>query len=120
MSSQNDLKLCQEKLGYHFHKVKYLTIALTHSSYANEGKKGEPCNERQEFLGDAVLSIIVSDYLFRHYSHLPEGELTKLRAALVCEKALCQYAIELGLGNFLFLGKGEESTGGRKRPVDFS
>ena len=116
MSSQNDLKLCQEKLGYHFHKVKYLTIALTHSSYANEGKKGEPCNERQEFLGDAVLSIIVSDYLFRHYSHLPEGELTKLRAALVCEKALCQYAIELGLGNFLFLGKGEESTGGRKRP----
>ena len=73
MSGQTDLKLCQEKIGHHFRKIKYLTIALTHSSYANEGKKEDPCNERQEFLGDAVLSIIVSDYLFRHYSHLPEG-----------------------------------------------
>ena len=116
MNCQTDLKLCQEKLGYHFHNQKYLTIALTHSSYANEGKKEDPCNERQEFLGDAVLSIIVSDYLFRHYSHLPEGELTKLRAALVCEKALCQYAVQLGLGDFLLLGKGEEATGGRQRP----
>ena len=104
MSGQTDLKLCQEKIGYHFRKIKYLTIALTHSSYANEGKKEDPCNERQEFLGDAVLSIIVSDYLFRHYSHLPEGELTKLRAALVCEKALCRYALSLGLGDFLLLG----------------
>ena len=116
MSGQTDLKLCQEKIGYHFRKIKYLTIALTHSSYANEGKKEDPCNERQEFLGDAVLSIIVSDYLFRHYSHLPEGELTKLRAALVCEKALCRYALSLGLGDFLLLGKGEEATGGRQRP----
>lgn len=116
MSGQTDLKLCQEKIGHHFRKIKYLTIALTHSSYANEGKKEDPCNERQEFLGDAVLSIIVSDYLFRHYSHLPEGELTKLRAALVCEKALCRYALSLGLGDFLLLGKGEEATGGRQRP----
>ena len=81
MSGQTDLKAFQKKLDYVFREEKYLTIALTHSSYANEGKKEDPCNERQEFLGDAVLSIIVSDYLFRHYSHLPEGELTKLRAA---------------------------------------
>ncbi|MDD3192341.1 MAG: ribonuclease III [Oscillospiraceae bacterium] len=116
MSCQTDLKSFQKKLDYTFRDEKYLAIALTHSSYANEGKKENPCNERQEFLGDAVLSIIVSDYLFRHYSHLPEGELTKLRAALVCEKALCQYALQLGLGEFLLLGRGEESTGGRKRP----
>ena len=106
----------QQVIHYQFHNITFLEVALTHSSYANEMRHQVRYNERQEFLGDAVLSIIVSDYLFRHYSHLPEGELTKLRAALVCEKALCQYAIELGLGNFLFLGKGEESTGGRKRP----
>lgn len=116
MNGQMDLKAFQKKLNYVFREEKYLIIALTHSSYANEGKKEAPCNERQEFLGDAVLSIIVSDYLFRHYSHLPEGELTKLRAALVCEKALCQYALQLGLGEFLLLGKGEETTGGRQRP----
>ncbi len=116
MSGQTDFKIFQKKLDYVFREEKYLVIALTHSSYANEGKKDIPCNERQEFLGDAVLSIIVSDYLFRHYSHLPEGELTKLRAALVCEKALCQYALQLGLGEFLLLGKGEEATGGRQRP----
>ena len=116
MSGQTDLKLCQEKIGYHFRKIKYLTIALTHSSYANEGKKEDPCNERQEFLGDAVLSIVVSDYLFKHYSHLPEGELTKLRASLVCEKSLCEFAHMIGLGQYLMLGRGEEQMGGRERP----
>ena len=116
MSGQTDFTLFQKKLDYQFRQEKYLSIALTHSSYANEGKKDTPCNERQEFLGDAVLSIIVSDYLFRHDSNLPEGELTKIRAALVCEKALCQYAKALGLGKFLLLGKGEELNGGRQRP----
>ena len=116
MNGYTDLSLFQEKLGYQFKDDTYLNIALTHSSFANEGKKGDVCNERQEFLGDAVLSIIVSDYLFRNHATMPEGDLTKLRAALVCEKALCLYANELGLGDFLLLGRGEESSGGRQRP----
>ena len=78
----------EERIGYAFQNRKYLDIALTHSSYANEMKKNLSSNERQEFLGDAVLSIIVSDYLF-HTFHLAEGDLTKLRAAMVCEKSLC-------------------------------
>lgn len=109
------MKQLQEKLQYQFKNNRYLEIALTHSSYANETKRGLECNERQEFLGDAVLSIVVSDYLFRQYSHLPEGELTKIRASLVCEKSLCQFAKQLGLGEYLRLGKGEEITGGRER-----
>lgn len=110
------MKDLQQIIGYQFRQEKYLSNALTHSSYANEVKKNLQSNERQEFLGDAVLSIIVSDYLYRHYSHLPEGELTKLRASLVCEKALCQFAGQIGLGAYLKLGKGEENTGGRERP----
>ena len=106
----------EEKLNYRFQNKKFLEIALTHSSYANETKRDMECNERQEFLGDAVLSIIVSDYLFKQYSHLPEGELTKIRASLVCEKSLCQFAREINLGKYLMLGKGEEITGGRERP----
>lgn len=115
MSGQTDLKLCQEKIGYHFRKIKYLTIALTHSSYANEGKKEDPCNERQEFLGDAVLSIIVSDYLFRHYSHLPGRRIDKLRAALVCEKSLVRYAAFAGTGRLSSLRKRRRSHRGRQR-----
>ncbi|MBC8545530.1 ribonuclease III [Clostridiaceae bacterium NSJ-31] len=110
------MKNLEQKLQYTFRNRKYLEIALTHSSYANETKRGLECNERQEFLGDAVLSIVVSDYLFHHYAHLPEGELTKLRASLVCEKSLCQFAKEIDLGAYLQLGKGEEITGGRERP----
>lgn len=106
----------EQRIGYTFHNKKYLITALTHSSYANEVKKGVACNERQEFLGDAVLSIIVSDYIFRHYSHLPEGELTKIRASLVCEKSLAVFANAIGLGEFLVLGHGEELMGGRERP----
>ncbi len=90
--------------------------ALTHSSYANEGKKHIKNNQRLEFLGDSVLSIIVAQYLFEHYTYLPEGELTKLRAFLVCEKSLHQFALRIHLGDYLVLGKGEENTGGRKRP----
>lgn len=103
------------KIGYTFKKKKYLEVALTHSSYANEKGKGAVNNERQEFLGDAVLSIIVSDYLFSRY-HLAEGDLTKLRASLVCEKSLCGFAKQLELGGYLLLGKGEEMTGGAERP----
>ena len=79
----------EDKIGYHFKNKELLTVALTHSSYANERKTQHiQYNERLEFLGDAVLSIVVSDYIFKHCPELPEGELTKLRATLVCEKML--------------------------------
>ena len=102
------------KLGYEFKNGEYLRVALTHSSYANESRLSES-NERQEFLGDAVLSIVVSDYLFHRY-HAAEGDLTRIRASLVCEKSLCAFAGEIGLGQAMLLGKGEEQTGGRSRP----
>jgi ribonuclease-3 len=88
---------------------------VTHSSYANEKKHLSQCNERLEFLGDSVLSLVVSRHLFTKYADLPEGELTKVRAALVCEKALDVYAAKIDLGKYLLLGKGEERTGGRYR-----
>ncbi len=102
-------------LGYNFKNISYLRTALTHSSYANE-RKGIVCNERQEFLGDSVLSIIVSDYIFKHCPELPEGELTKLRASLVCEKTLASYARSIDLGSHLLLSRGESKSGGRNRP----
>ncbi|MEG1964687.1 MAG: ribonuclease III domain-containing protein, partial [Oscillospiraceae bacterium] len=102
-------------INYKFKNQKYLDIALTHSSYANESKEKMLYNERQEFLGDAVLSIVVSDFLFNNYS-LAEGDLTKLRAAIVCEKSLHKLAKEIHLGEYIRLGKGEEITGGRERP----
>ncbi len=105
----------EEKIHYEFKNKKLLTEALSHSSYANEGKK-KRSNERLEFLGDSVLSIIVAKHLFTHYTHLPEGELTKLRASLVCEKSLHSFALQIELNRFLRLGKGEELTGGRERP----
>lgn len=114
--SAKDIKLLEEKIGYKFKDISYLETGITHSSYANESKEQIPYNERQEFLGDAVLSIIVSDYIFEHYTNLPEGELTKLRASLVCENALCGFSNELHLGEFLRLGRGEELMGGRERP----
>ena len=105
----------QNKIGYKFKNIEYLQIALTHSSYANEMKHGIKYNERVEFLGDAVLSIVVSDYLFNNYS-VPEGDLTKLRASLVGEKSLDEMAAKINLGKYLRLGKGEEMMGGRTRP----
>ena len=87
----------------------------SHSSYANEKRKGRNSNERLEFLGDSVLSIVVSQYLFEHFTHLPEGELTKIRASLVCEKSLYEFAKQIDLGEHILLGKGEENTGGRER-----
>jgi len=105
----------EKVIGYQFKNTEYLTIALTHSSYANETREQVQNNERQEFLGDAVLSIVVSDYLFNRY-HLAEGDLTKLRAALVCEKGLFSMAKKIDLGKQLRLGRGEELMGGRERP----
>ena len=106
----------EKKLRYTFKNKSLLLNALSHSSYANEVRNGVTSNERLEFLGDSVLSIVVSDYLYFHYSDKPEGELTKLRASLVCEKSLCAFSRELELGKFLRLGKGEDKGGGRERP----
>ena len=106
----------QRRLGYRFLKEELLGHALTHSSYANEHHlKREGNNERLEFLGDAVLEMISSENLYKNHPQMPEGELTKLRASLVCEPSLAQCAKEIDLGSFLLLGKGEEATGGRER-----
>ena len=117
MSGQTDLKLCQEKIGYHFRKIKYLTIALTHSSYANENKANHGYyNERLEFLGDAILDLVVGEYLFLHYPHMPEGQLSKARASVVSESPLASVCMKFHMGDYLLLGKGELATGGRTRP----
>lgn len=110
------MKKLEERIGYTFKNKKLLERALSHSSYANEMRLPEGSNERLEFLGDAVLSIVVSEYIFKHFSHLPEGELTKLRASLVCEKSLHGFSLRIGLGACLLLGKGEQQNGGRERP----
>ena len=110
------LEELQQKIGYTFRNPQLLRQAVTHSSYANEGKKHGKNNERLEFLGDSVLSVIVAKHLYLTYRDIPEGELTKLRASLVCEKALDVFADKLELGKYLLLGKGEEMTGGRQRP----
>lgn len=106
----------EEIINYKFNDKNLIFTALSHSSFANENKKQRNSNERLEFLGDSVLSIIVSDFIFEHYTFLPEGELTKLRASLVCEKALFEFAKQIRLGDFIMLGKGEVNTGGRTRP----
>ena len=93
----------ESKIGYTFKNRKLLKIALTHSSFANESGGKFVSYERLEFLGDSVLGIITSDYIFRTFPHLPEGELTKLRATLVCEKQLCIFSQELGLKKFIKL-----------------
>lgn len=110
------MKKFEARIGHKYNNIELLKQALTHSSYANEGKKNYKNNERLEFLGDSVLSIIVAEHLFTHYKHFPEGELTKIRASLVCEKSLFEFAKSIGLGEYLLLGKGEENTGGRERP----
>lgn len=107
----------EEKIGYKFKKEKLLLSALTHSSYANEIKDKSLSNERLEFLGDSVLGIITGEFLFNQFNKLPEGELTKMRAALVCEQSLLLYSKKLGIAEFVRLGKGEEQTGGRERPA---
>ncbi len=115
MDAKESVTLLQQKIGYSFKNEKLLLEALSHSSYANENKNMK-CNERLEFLGDSVLSIVVSDYIFKHFSHIPEGELSKLRASLVCEQSLFEFSKKIDLGRHILLGKGEEQTGGRERP----
>lgn len=111
-----DWKELEDKIGYRFQKKKLLRQAMIHSSFANEHQIDKlDCNERLEFLGDAVLEVTSSDFLYRQYPEKPEGELTKIRASLVCEPTLAYCASEIGLGKYLLLGKGEEATGGRNR-----
>ncbi len=111
------MKTLEEKIGYAFRDRTLLENALTHSSYANEHRdKGMPSNERLEFLGDSILGLVVADHLYRNRPDLPEGDLTRIRAALVCEGSLVEVAKALDLGSYLKLGRGEESGGGRKRP----
>jgi len=113
---ENNLKKLEQTIGYQFTAKSLLEQAMTHSSYANEkhlGKLG--CNERLEFLGDAVLELISSDFLYKKFRNNQEGELTKKRASMVCEKSLAYCAREFGLPEFILLGRGEEMMGGRKR-----
>ena len=106
----------EQKIGYRFRSRSLLEQALTHSSYANEKKLGKlGCNERLEFLGDAVLELVSSEFLYQKFPNVPEGELTKKRASLVCEPSLAFCAREFGLPEYLLLGKGEDMTGGRHR-----
>ena len=110
------LKELEKKIGHTFKDFSLLKQAMMHSSYTNE--KHLPkyrCNERLEFLGDAVLEPVSSEYLFKESPHIPEGELTKTRASMVCEPSLALCARDIGLGDYLLLGKGEEATGGRER-----
>ncbi len=106
----------EQVIGYCFHDRNLFRQALTHSSYANEHRlEKSASNERLEFLGDAVLELVCSDYLYRLHEEMAEGEMTKLRASIVCEPTLALCAEELRLGEYLLLGKGEETTGGRGR-----
>lgn len=107
-----------ERIGIPFSNLKLLRQAFTHSSYLNEHRmKPNQDNERLEFLGDAVLELAVSEYLYDHFAKMTEGEMTKLRASIVCEPSLVSLAEELEFGKFVLLGKGEELTGGRHRPA---
>lgn len=115
MEPKESLALLQKKINYSFKNEKLLFEALSHSSFANENKNYKS-NERLEFLGDSVLSIVVSDYIFKHFTHIPEGDLSKLRASLVCESSLFEFAKTIDLGSHIFLGKGEDMNGGRERP----
>ena len=110
------LEKLEQVIGYKFNDRDLLAHAMTHSSYANE-KHWEKArnNERLEFLGDAVLELVSSDFLFHKNSHMPEGEMTRTRASMVCEQALAYCAGEIHLGEYLMLGRGEEATGGRER-----
>ena len=114
----DNLKKIEEKLGYKYNNISLLENALTHSSYANEMKsRGRKINsnERLEFLGDSVLALITSEYIFLKLKEYKEGELTKVRAAVVCEESLCSFSESLEIGKVLYLGKGEIATNGRNR-----
>ena len=116
MKDEERISLIEEHIAYVFKDKELLLTALTHSSYAHERKINKiKCNERLEFLGDAVLELISSAYLFERYPDLPEGRLTRVRASLVSEGPLAQCALRIGLGDVLRLGKGEEAGGGRTK-----
>ena len=111
------MKDFEKNINYTFSSKSLLREALTHSSYANEHRSsGCKCNERLEFLGDAVLSLVVANYIFETFPNLPEGEMTKLRSSLVCEKALYKFGKEIELGDYILLSKGERHGGGADRP----
>ena len=110
------MKNLESKIEYAFKNKVLLEEALTHSSYANENPGGLPCNERMEFLGDAVLQIISAEYLYFKFPSMPEGRLTKLRSSLVCTQSLSAFAREIELGSFLRMGNGETASGGADRP----
>ncbi|MBM7552782.1 ribonuclease-3 [Thalassobacillus pellis] len=113
-----DFSTFQEKVDIHFKNVELLKQAFTHSSYVNEHRKTDrEDNERLEFLGDAVLELGVSQYLYRQFPEMSEGELTKFRASIVCEISLVRFSDELNFSELIQLGKGEEMTGGRNRPA---
>lgn len=115
MTIMDKIEELEKTIGYKFKNKNLIQQALSHSSYANERKQPNGSNERLEFLGDSVLSIVVSDFLYKNLN-VAEGELTKIRASLVCEKSLHIFAKQINLGDYLHLGKGEENTGGRERP----
>ena len=113
---KRNLKELEHRIGYTFQDFALLKKAMSHSSYVNEEHLPKyECNERLEFLGDAVLELVSSEFLFFEHPTTPEGELTKTRASMVCEPALAFCAREIELGEYLLLGKGEDATGGRKR-----
>lgn len=114
---KNRLKALEKAIGYSFKKRELLQRAMTHKSYANENKlASDHHNERLEFLGDAVLELAISELLMTRYPHFSEGDLSKLRAAIVNEKQLASFSRGFGLGDYLYLGKGEEQTSGREKP----
>ena len=107
----------EKNLGYTFNNISILKNALTHTSYTNEHKDTSPVsNERMEFLGDSVLGLSVSEFLYNNYKNLPEGVLSKIRASVVCEESLAKIASSLNLGNYIYMGKGELMTGGKLKP----
>ncbi|MBP3337373.1 MAG: ribonuclease III [Clostridia bacterium] len=111
-----NLSELEEIIGYKFKDIELLKLALTHTSYSNENKgQRHKNNERLEFLGDSVLGLVVSRYIFENYPYLPEGKLTRIRASVVCERSLWACAASIQLGKFMILGKGEEYSGGRNR-----
>lgn len=111
----DNIESFEKAIGYSFKDKELIKLALTHSSYANENKL--PCdNERLEFLGDSVLGFVTAEYLFSEYKKRQEGQLTKLRAAVVCEKSLFKFGEKISLGEYIYMGKGEENSGGRNRP----
>ena len=110
------LNVLEQKIGYRFSDFSYLEHAMRHSSYCNEQKMDRFMNnERLEFLGDAVLELVTSEFLYLNYPKMPEGEATRKRASMVCEQTLALCAKEIELGSYLYLGKGEDHTGGRER-----